>query len=214
MRVSLEDPLVLVRVSAAFLLAFGTVVAVALWIAAHDARFLKLVVGLWGVYGFTLGMVNGLLTPFIDGAARALQGFGVRGAGGDYSSIEALVQGGHHALAAEEYRQRAAEPRQRVEATLRRAALFAGPMNNPKGAAVELSSLRAGAPLSRSDDLRVGIALVNLYEGQLAEPGRAMTELSRLVELYAGTPRGATLSRMLKARKRTTFGDPPPPEDA
>ncbi|MBP2646531.1 MAG: hypothetical protein H6Q77_155 [Gemmatimonadetes bacterium] len=208
MRVSLEDPLVLVRLAAGFLLAFGTIVAVAFWLAADDTRFLKLVLGLWGVYGFTVGVVDGLLTPLIEGASRALQGFGVRRSP-DYSSIEALVAGGHYALAAEEYRQRAEEPRERVAATMRRAALFAGPMGNPAGAALELTGLRTGGPLSRDEDLRVGLALMNLYEHQLAEPGRAMAELSRLVELYAGTRRGATLSRMLKARKRIQFGDSP-----
>ena len=209
MRVSLEDPLVLVRVGAAFLLAFGTIVAVTFWIAADDTRFLKLVVGLWGVYGFTIGVVDGILTPLVDGAARALQGFGVRRDAHDFSSIEALAVAGHHALAAEEYRQRAQDPRDRVAATMRRAALFAGPMDNAAGAALELSALRTGAPLSRDEDLQVGLALVSLYEHQLAEPGRAMTELSRLVELYAGTRRGATLSRMLKSRKRAQFGASP-----
>ena len=209
MRVSLEDPLVLVRLAAAFLLAFGTVVAVGFWLAADDTRFLKLVLGLWGVYGFTVGVVDGLLNPLVDGAARALQGFGVRGGGPDYSSIEALVAGGHLALAAEEYRQRAQEPRERVAATMRRAALLAGPMDNPAGAALELAALRTGAKLSRDEDLRVGLALMNLYEHQLSEPGRAMAELSRLVELYAGTPRGATLSRMLRSRKQARFGDSP-----
>jgi hypothetical protein len=82
-------------------------------------------------------------------------------------------------------------------------------MDNAAGAALELSALRTGAPLSRDEDLQVGLALVSLYEHQLAEPGRAMTELSRLVELYAGTRRGATLSRMLKSRKRAQFGASP-----
>jgi hypothetical protein len=78
MRVSIEDPLVLVRIGAGFLLAFGTIVAVIFWIAADDTRFLKLAAGLWGVYGFTIGVVNGMLTPLVDGAARMLQGLGAR----------------------------------------------------------------------------------------------------------------------------------------
>ena len=209
MRVSLEDPLVLVRLGAALLLAFGTIVAVTFWIAADDTRFLKLVVGLWGVYGFTIGVVDGLLTPLIDGTARALQGFGVRRATRDFAGIEALAAGGHHAIAAEEYRQRAQDPRERFAATMRRAALFAGPMHNAAGAALELAALRTGTPLSRDEDLQVGLALVSLYEQQLAEPGRALVELSRLVELYAGTRRGATLSRMLTSRKRAQFGTSP-----
>ncbi len=43
------------------------------------------------------------------------------------------------------------------------------------------------------------------HRGQRA----AMAELSRLVELYAGTRRGTTLSRMLKSRKRARFGATP-----
>ena len=90
-----------------FLLAFGTLVAVTFWIAADDARFLKLVVGLWGVYGFTVGVVDGLLTPLVDGAARALQGFGAR-VTPDFASVEALVAGGHHELrGASRYREHA-----------------------------------------------------------------------------------------------------------
>jgi hypothetical protein len=178
MRVSLEDPLVLVRVGAAFLLAFGTIVAITFWIAAGDTRFLKLVAGLWGVYGFTVGVVDGFLTPLVDGASRALQGFGARRRP-DFASIDALVAGGHYALAAEKYQE-----------------------------------LRTGASLSQDEDLRVGLALVNLYESQLAEPGRAMAELSRLVERHAGTRRGSSLSRMLKSRSGASPARRPPAEDA
>lgn len=76
-RVSLEDPLVLVRLVAGLLLVFGTVVAIAFWLAAGDTRFLKLVAGLWGVYGVTVGVVN-VLGPLVDGVGRALQGSGAR----------------------------------------------------------------------------------------------------------------------------------------
>jgi len=189
MRVSLEDPLVLVRIAVAFLLAFGTLVAATFWIVANDARFLKLVVALWAVYGFTVGVVDGLLTPLVDGAARTLQGLGARGRP-DFASVAALLAGGHYALAAERYQ-----------------------------------AMRAGAPLSPDEDLRVGLALVNLYEYQLADPARAMVELSRLVESHAGTRRGAALRRMLKSRQRDPSRTPksrqrdpsrtpPPAEDA
>ena len=68
---------------------------------------------------------------------------------------------------------------------------------------------RPGMSLSAGEDLRVGLALVNLYENQLGDPARAMAELSRLVERYAGTRRGATLSRMLTSRKRAQSGTSP-----
>ncbi len=213
-RVSVEDPFVLVRLTAAVVLAIGTLVAAVFWFAYRDTRFLKLIFALWGVYGFIVGVLDGLLTPLVDGAARALQGASARRDGSDYASIEALVAGGHYALAAEEYRQRAQAPRERVAATMRRAALMAGPLESPGIAAAELDALRAGHQLSRNDDLKVGLALVNLYEHQLGEPGRALTELGRLVEHHAGTPRGAALARMLRARKQTRFGAPHTTEDA
>jgi hypothetical protein len=61
----------------------------------------------------------------------------------------------------------------------------------------------------RAQDLQVGMALVGLYDQRLHDPGRAMVELSRLVELYAGSPRGAELRHRLRALKREQFGDPP-----
>ena len=85
---SLEDPLVLVRLAVGLLLAFGTVVAVAFWLAAGDTRFLKLVGGLWGVYGITVGVVN-VLGPLVDGAGRALHGSGARQRDPDAEDVSA-----------------------------------------------------------------------------------------------------------------------------
>ena len=51
---------------------------------------------------------------------------------------------------------------ERLEATLRRSRLLIGPLSEPESAAVELDSLRAHA-LTPRDDVRVGLALVDLY---------------------------------------------------
>jgi hypothetical protein len=48
---------------------------------------------------------------------------------------------------------------------------------------VELQSLRDGR-LGRKADLRVGLALVDLYDRRLAEPGKAMAELRRLIDRH------------------------------
>ena len=90
---------------------------------------------------------------------------------------------GHLAEAAEAYRERAQQPADRVEATVRRAALLAGPLGQPETALVELQALREHR-LTADADLRVGVALVDVYERRLAEPGRAMVELRRLIDLY------------------------------
>jgi hypothetical protein len=87
------------------------------------------------------------------------------------------------------YAERARNPAERVEATLRRSALLAGPLQDPGTAVVELDALRADS-LSSRDDFRVGLALVSLYEHQLRDSGRAMGELRRLIDRYP-TARGA-----------------------
>jgi hypothetical protein len=183
---SSEDPLRLVRIAAGALLLFGTVVAVALAVLDIAPRALHLVGLFWAIYGFVVGVTRGVLEPVIDGAARLLADVGLVRAGGGYSAIETLVARGHLAAAAEAYRERAQRPAERVEATVRRAALLAGPLEQPETALAELESLRA-VSLSPGDDLRVGMALVNLYDRRLGDPGRAMAELRRLIDRHPGS---------------------------
>jgi hypothetical protein len=178
-----EEPLRLVRLAAGGLLLFGTVVAVALALTGIAPRALLLVGVFWAIYGLVSGFTGGVLEPVIDGLALALQNVGLRRAGQGYSGIEALAARGRLAEAAEAYRERARSPAERVEATVRRAALLAGPLEQPETALVELQALRA-QPLAPEQDLRVGIALVDIYERRLADPGRAMVELRRLIDLY------------------------------
>lgn len=178
-----EEPLRLVRLAAGGLLLFGTVVAVALALAGIAPRALLLVGAFWAVYGLVSGFTGGVLEPVIDGLALALQNVGLMRTGQGYSGIEALAARGRLAEAAEAYRERAQSPADRVEATVRRAALLAGPMGQPETALVELQALR-DRPLAPEQDLRVGIALVDVYERRLGDPGRAMVELRRLIDLY------------------------------
>jgi len=180
---SSEEPLRLVRLIAGGLLLFGTVVAVALALSGIAPRAILLVGAFWAIYGLISGFTSGVLEPLIEGLAEALQSVGLIRAGGGYSAIETLVARGHLAEAAEAYRERAQRPADRVEATVRRAALLAGPLGQPETALVELQALREHR-LTGDADLRVGVALVDIYERRLADPGRAMVELRRLIDLY------------------------------
>ena len=180
---STEEPLRLLRLTAGGLLLFGTVVAVALAASGMTPRALELVAVFWALYGFVVGITSGVLEPVIDGVAHALQNFGLMRAGGGYSAIETLEVRGRIAEAAEAYRERARDPRDRVEATLRRARLLAGPLVQPETALVELESLRDNG-LGAKEDLRVGLALVDLHDRRLAEPGKAMVELRRLIDRH------------------------------
>jgi hypothetical protein len=114
---------------------------------------------------------------------RVLTDLGLVRVGGGFSAVETLVVRGDFESAAEAYRERAQRPAERVEATVRRAALLGGPLHQPETALVELESLRRGK-LSPAEDVRVGVALVDLYERRLGDPGRAMAELRRLIDLH------------------------------
>jgi hypothetical protein len=193
-----EEPFSLVRVMVGVIALLGTVFAVILAIATSDLRMLELVGALWAIYGLTVGFLSGVLEPAIDGFFQLMANVGLVRLGGGYSSIETLAVRGHYEAAAQEYAERARNHPERVEATLRRAALLAGPLGQPENAAVELDSLRA-TPLSKRDDFRIGLALVDLHEHQLNDPGRAMAELRRLIDRYP-TARDAR-------RLRTALGD-------
>lgn len=179
------EPLRFLRITAGALLLFGTVVAIALALSGIAPRALQLVGLFWAIYGFIVGLTSGILEPVIDGLFHALADLGLVRAGGGYSAIETLVVRGEVAAAAEAYRERAQQPAERVESTVRRAALLGGPLGQPETALVELEGLRR-AKLPAADDLRVGVALVDLYDRRLAEPGRAMAELRRLIDRHPG----------------------------
>ncbi len=190
------QPLHLLRLTVGVLLLFGTVVALALAISGIAPRALLLVGIFWAIYGFIAGLTSGVLEPVIEGVVHALSNVGLVRAGGGYSAIETMAVRGDFPAAAEAYRERALRPQERVEATVRRAAILAGPLNQPETAQVELESLRRGS-LSPAEDLRVGVALVDLYERRLGDPGRAMVELRRLIDLHPSHPAIRRLRRAL-----------------
>jgi hypothetical protein len=206
-----EEPFSLIRVAVGGVALLVTILAVVLAVVTHDPRMLELVGALWAIYGLTVGLLSGVLEPVIDGFFHVLANVGLVRAGGGYSDIETLEVRGYHQAAAEAYAERAKNPAERVEATLRRSGLLAGPLKEPETAVIELGSLRLQALASR-DDFRVGLALVNLYEHHLDDPGRAMGELRRLIDRYP-TARGARRLRAalgeLKAQRYA--GTPRPP---
>ncbi len=195
-----DEPLRYVRIAAGVLLLFGTVVAVGLALSGAAPRALQLVGLFWAIYGFAVGVTSGILEPVVDGFFHALANIGLERVGGGFSAIETLVVRGEIAEAAEAYRERALHPASRVEATVRRAALLGGPLGQPETALVELESLRRSG-LSAADDLRVGVALVDLHDRRLGEPGRAMAELRRLIDRHPGDHSVRRLRRALAQLK-------------
>jgi hypothetical protein len=182
----------------------GTIFAGVLAFVSGDVRMLELVGALWAVYGLTVGFLSGVLEPAIDGFFHLVANVGLMRAGGGYSSIETLAVRGHHEAAAEAYAERARHPADRVEATLRRAALLAGPLSQPESAAAELESLRSH-PLSSREDFRVGLALVQLHQDHLNDSGKAMAELRRLIDLYPSASSARRLRAALSTLKSERF---------
>jgi hypothetical protein len=206
-----EEPLGLVRLVVGTIALVWTVIAVLLALTGADPRVLQLVGALWAIYGLTVGFLSGILEPVIDGFFHLVSNFGIVRVGGGYSAIETLAARGHLQAAADAYAERARNKPQRVEATLRRAALLAGPLNQAETAAIELDNLRASSPLPPRDDFRVGLALVELYEQDLNDPGRAMAELRRLIDRYP-TAQGARRLRVaLASLKAERFAGGKPP---
>jgi hypothetical protein len=204
---SVEEPLGLVRLVIGAFALIGTLIAVIVGVTT-EPRMLELVGALWAVYGFTVAFTSGVLEPIIDGLFSVLSSVGLRRAGGGYSAIETLVARGHLTAAAEAYAERARDPRERVDATLRRASLLAETLDSAETAAVELDGLRAH-PLSGRDDLRVGLALVELYEHHLGDPGRAMAELRRLIDQHPSARDVRRLRTTLAELKSQRFAADP-----
>ena len=156
----------MLRLVAGGLLLAATVVALVLALAGLGWKGVELAGALWAVYGLVLGGIA-LLDPGLEGAARALQSVGLMRAGGGYSEIETMVVQGRHAEAIDACLERARDPRERVEATLRRAEILAGPLADAHAAAQALLDLRTAADLRAAEDVRIGMALADLHERRL-----------------------------------------------
>lgn len=198
-----SDPFDLIRYAAAFLLGIGTVVAVALWIAGITADALLLVGALWSIYGLIHATLDGVLDPLIDLARDMLHNTGLTPYRRSYSHIETMVAKGELTAAAAEYA-RLAEAGD-AQAVVRRATLLAGPLAVPEKARIELEEFRESRSLRPADDVRVGLALARVLEEALHEPGPAMREIRRLLDLYPSAGGLRHIRRTLNALKAERF---------
>ena len=205
-----EDPYRLLRLAASGLLLVATGFALVLGLSGIEPRALLLAGVFWSLYGLIIGVIDGLLEPATDFVVTAFQNVGLTRMDGGYSQAESLVAKGRYPEAAEAYLDRANQ-REDAEALVRRAHLLAGPLRAPEQAVTELESLRATRRLAPTDDLRVGLALADISERRLADPGRAMVELRRLIDQYPSSRRIRQMRKTLRALKQQRFGDPDHP---
>ena len=210
---AVEDPLVLLRLVVTGLLVLVTVVALVLSITGVAPRAWLVMVGVWAVYGLVHGFTDIILEPLTGFLAFGVSSIGVERIGTGFSEVETLEAQGHLQAAADAYRDRATRAGDRIPATVRRAALLAGPLGNPEQAVAELDALRRVArPLAPADDILVGLALADLQEHRLDSPGRAMAELRRLLDQYPQSHHARRMRATLAVLRERHFGDPVTPE--
>ena len=206
MSLDTEDPYRLLRLAVSGLLLVATGFALVLGLTGVEPRALVLAGVFWALYGLIIGVIDGLLEPATDALVTAFQNVGLTRADGGFSQAESLVAQGNYPAAADAYLERITE-QDDVEALVRRAHLLAGPLGTPELAVSELETRRAGKRLPPADDLRVGLALADIFERRLNDPGRAMVELRRLIDQYPSSRRVRQMRKVLRALKTQRFGE-------
>ncbi len=208
-----DDPFVMARLVVSGLLFLATIVAVVLSLSGIAPRAWVLIGVIWAVYGVVHGVFDWVLEPLTGFLVQGVSNIGVDRRGVGFGAIEALAARGDAAGAAEAYLRRATDAKERIPALLRRAAVLAGPLGRPADAVTELESLRRTTEgLSPTDDIDIGLALVDLHEHRLGESGRAMVELRRLIERHPQSHHSHRIRTMLAALRERHFGDPLPQE--
>jgi len=202
------DPFDLIRVSARVLLLLGTAAALVLWATGIRDDALLFAGALWSLYGFIRAVIDGLLDPLLEGGARLIHNVGLLPYRPGYSHIESMAARHEYDAAAASYATLAA--RGDAEAQVRRAELLAGPIGVAEKARIELEEFREQHRLSPREDVRLSLALAKIYEQRLDDPGRAMREIRRLLDLYPNARPVRHLDRTLIALKRDHFDAPTP----
>lgn len=105
-----------------------------------------------------------------------------------------------------------AERPEAVAPRMRAAELYATRGANPQRAAELFKEIRAIPGVSARDAVYAASRLVDLYDGRLNDPGRALVELRRIIETHPGTPvaqHAREALPRLKARLMAERGETP-----
>ena len=105
-----------------------------------------------------------------------------------FSRIESLAARGDVPGALAAWEEIIAERPGAVAPRLRAAELYAARGGDPARAAQLFREVRGVPGVTNRDAVYACSRLVDLYDGALDEPGRALVELRRIIELYPGTP--------------------------
>jgi hypothetical protein len=182
----------------------ATLVAVLFTMGGGPRLPLLIVATFWGVLGIVSAIFDAI-DRVPDALSSLLANVGLMRHPPGFSQIEALVAQGHYEAAAESYRMRARREAERVEATVRRAWLLAGPLGAAAQAVAELKALREPGDLSPAEDVRVGLALADLQDDRRESSGEALKELRRLLDRYPDSPYAREVRMRLEHLRRDHF---------
>lgn len=126
-----------------------------------------------------------------------------------FSREDALAARGDVAGALAAYEEVIAAHPQAIPPRIRAAELYAARGANPRRAAELFREIRAIPGVTNRDAVYACSRLADLYDGSLNDPGRALVELRRIIELYPGTPVAAH-ARAALPRLKERLADSPP----
>jgi hypothetical protein len=167
-----------------------------------------LVVGLLLAAGLAGAATTFVAAKLSDGAGAVVKSF-IQPSGNStpyeqtFSFQEAMVMRGDIAGALESFEAIIAEQPGFIAPRLRAAEHYARGNRNPKRAAELFREVRDLPGVPMRDAIYSSSRLVDLYDGALAEPGRAIVELRRIIERYPGSDlakRARTALPALKVR--------------
>ena len=153
-----------------------------------------------GVSGYLIGAL--VIEGTADVAAR-IYGGGHVGTQREYSHAQSLAARGDYRGAIAAYEAAAEEFPDDPYPLLLGARVLRDELDDPEAAAEWLRRARTDRTLDRSMDMTVSRELVELYEGPLDAPTKALPELARLAETYPGT-RSAEWATALMERLRAS----------
>ena len=120
-----------------------------------------------------------------------------------YSHIEAIAAGGDIATALGAYEQVIASEPHAIVPRAQAAELYAKG-TDPSRAAALFTEIRRIPGCSPQNDLYATQRLIDLYDGPLAEPGKSLTELRRIIERHRDSREAPFARAALVKRKRET----------
>ena len=124
-----------------------------------------------------------------------------------YSYEQSLVMQGNVAAALESFEGHIAAGAAQVSPRRKAAELYAGEGANPRRAAELFREIQRIPTVSAGDDIHASNRLADLYLGPLAEPGRALVELRRIIDRYPGSTQAAHARTHMMDLKRRLQGD-------